>query len=193
MSSPLTIVSLAIMLVTTLTILWSPRWRWVIAALALQYVAVFILVSQMWPLSLAAVKLITGWMAGAVLGASHQGNLSEPPALSVAGRLFRIMGGLLVFVVIFSITLEPQNWLPIDRAPLAGGLILIGMGLFQLGLASKPFSVIVGLLTALSGFEIIYAAVVTSVLVAGLLSVVTLGLALAGAYWMVPVSEEEAS
>ncbi len=41
---------------------------------------------------------------------------------------------------------------------------------------------IIGLLTALSGFEILYAAVETSVMVAGLQAIVTLGLALIGAY-----------
>jgi hypothetical protein len=191
MTSPLEIVSIVIVVITTLTILWGPRGRWVIAALALQYAGVFILVSQIWPLSLAAVKLITGWMAGAVLGASQPGTHTEQYSLSFAARLFRIMGGAFVLVVVFSIALAPQDWLPIGQAHLVGGLILIGMGMFQLGLASKPLSVIVGLLTALSGFEVIYAAVVPSVLVAGLLAVVSLGLALAGAYWMVPVSEEE--
>lgn len=192
MSGPLSIASLVVVILTTMTILWAPRWRWLIAALAFQYIAVFILVSQMWPLSLAAVKLITGWMAGAVLGASQQGLPSGQPGITFAGRLFRLLGGLLVFVVVFSVTQQAQGWLPIAPAPLAGGLILIGMGLFQLGLSSKPLPVIVGLLTALSGFEVIYAAVVTSVLVAGLLTIVTLGLALTGAYWMVPVSEGEA-
>lgn len=191
MSSPLGLVAIAILTITSLTILWGPRGRWVISALALQYIAVFILVSQMWPLSLAAVKLIAGWMAGAVLGASQQGSHVERQSLSIAGRLFRIAGGIFVLVVVFSITLTPQDWLPISQAQLAGGLILMGMGLFQLGLATRPLAVIVGLLTTLSGFEVIYAGVVTSVLVTGLLAAVSLGLALAGAYWLTPVGEEE--
>ncbi len=191
MSSPLSFAALGLVLITTITILWGPRWRWLIAALALQYLAVFILVSQIWPLSLAAVKLITGWMAGAVLGASQPEAPSEEPGVSFAGRLFRVLGGLLVFVVVLSITQEARNWLPIAPAPLTGGLILIGMGLFQLGLTSNPLRIIIGLLTALSGFEVLYAALVTSVLVTGLLTVVTLGLALSGAYWMAPLSEGE--
>lgn len=192
MSEPLSFVPLGLVVLTTMTVLWRPRWRWLIVALALQYLAVFILINQVWPLSLAAVKLITGWMAGAVLGASYQGIPAERGGLSFAGRLFRVLGGFLVIAVIFSVTQNAQKWLPISPAPLAGGLILIGMGLFQLGLSSQPLPIIIALLTALSGFEVIYAAVVSSVLVAGLLAIVTLGLALTGAYWMVPVSEGEA-
>jgi hypothetical protein len=47
-------------------------------------------------------------------------------------------------------------------------------------------------LTALAGFEILYAAVESSALVTALLAVVNLGLALAGAYFM-NVNQEEPS
>lgn len=183
--------SLILVMLTTLIILWGPRWRWVIGALALQYAAVFLLVSQIWPLSLAAVVLISGWMAGAVLGASQHELDTDRQIIPIAGRLFRVFGGFVVYVLVFSLTQQPVDWLPIANIPLASGLILIGMGLLQLGLASRPLPVIIGLLTTLSGFEVIYAALVSSVLVTGLLTVVTLGLALAGAYWMVPPGEEE--
>jgi hypothetical protein len=46
-------------------------------------------------------------------------------------------------------------------------------------------------LTLLSGFEILYATVETSILLAGLLTVVNLGLALAGAYLMTATPSEE--
>jgi len=52
--------------------------------------------------------------------------------------------------------------------------------------------VIVGLLTVLAGFEIMYAAVESSALVTALLAVVNLGLALAGAYFM-NVNQEKPS
>jgi hypothetical protein len=63
-----------------------------------------------------------------------------------------------------------------------GSFILMSIGLLQLSLTSHPLRVIIGLLTALSGFEIIYAVIETSILVAGLLAVINLGLALVGAY-----------
>ena len=63
-----------------------------------------------------------------------------------------------------------------------GAMLLIGMGLLHLGVTTRPLRVLLGLLTTLSGFELLYAAVENSVLVAGLLALVTLGLALVGAY-----------
>ncbi|OGO38205.1 MAG: hypothetical protein A2Z03_07645 [Chloroflexi bacterium RBG_16_56_8] len=67
----------------------------------------------------------------------------------------------------------------------AGSVLLIGMGLIHLGITSQILRLILGLLTVLSGFEIMYAAVEGSILVAGLLAVVNLGLALLGSYLLV--------
>jgi hypothetical protein len=71
-----------------------------------------------------------------------------------------------------------------------GSFILISFGLLQLSLTSHPFRVIIGLLTSLSGFEIIYAAIETSTLVTGLLAGVNLGLALVGAYMLIAPTME---
>jgi len=191
MNDLVSIVSLIVIIITTLTIIWAGGWRWILISLALQYIAVFLLVSQVWPISLAAIKLITGWMAAAVLGASHQTVELQEKQIPLSGKIFRILAGCLMFVLVFSVAREAQKWIPLEVLSLTGGLILIGMGLFQLGLAGKPLNLIVGLLTTLSGFEVIYAAVVSSVLVTGLLSLVTMGIALVGAYWMISPSLEE--
>jgi hypothetical protein len=60
-----------------------------------------------------------------------------------------------------------------------------------LGFSTEILPTILGILTAFAGFEVIYNALETSALVAGLLSLVTLGIALAGAYLLVaPLIEE---
>ena len=72
--------------------------------------------------------------------------------------------------------------------------MLFRSGLFHLGMTSDVLRVVIGLLTILAGFEILYAAVETSILVAALLSAATLGLALAGSYLILqsnPEVEEE--
>jgi hypothetical protein len=56
------------------------------------------------------------------------------------------------------------------------------MGLLQLGMTTQTIKVIIGLLTVLAGFEVFYATIESSVLVAGLLAMITIGLAAAGAY-----------
>jgi hypothetical protein len=72
-------------------------------------------------------------------------------------------------------------------------MILIALGLLHLGLTSQPFRVVLGLLTVLSGFEILYAAVESSILITGLLAAVTLGLAMLGAYLITAPTLEETS
>jgi hypothetical protein len=66
------------------------------------------------------------------------------------------------------------------------------MGLIHLGITSRVFRVVLGLLTALCGFEIIYAAVESSILVAGLLAITNLGLGLTGSYLLLAASSAEA-
>ena len=69
------------------------------------------------------------------------------------------------------------------EAPVLGGSIMLAaMGALQIGSSSRTSRVILGLLTFLTGFEVFYAAVEGSILVSGLLSVVTLGLGLVGAH-----------
>jgi hypothetical protein len=65
------------------------------------------------------------------------------------------------------------------------------MGLLHLGVTNHILRVTIGLMTALSGFEILYATVENSVLVAGLLAIINLGLALAGSYLLIASNAEE--
>ena len=58
-------------------------------------------------------------------------------------------------------------------------------------MSSQIARVIFGLLTVLAGFEVLYAAVEGSILVAALLAGVTLGLGLVGAYLLVASTPEE--
>jgi hypothetical protein len=51
--------------------------RWMTGILALQYIGVFLLVSVSWPLEIAVVKLVAGWMSAAVLFLSFS-SLSAP-------------------------------------------------------------------------------------------------------------------
>ena len=72
-----------------------------------------------------------------------------------------------------------------------GGLLLIGMGIFYLGLSDLPFRVAIGILTFLSGFEILYATLERSPLTAGFLALLTLSIALISSYLM-SISNDEA-
>jgi len=188
--------ALTLIFITSILLLLGRDWRWIVAALALQYVGVFMLVALSWPLEMAVVKVITGWMAGAVLGvgvAIVPLTSQEEGRFWPSGRLFRLLAVGLVALVIFSSSPKIAERLPnVGLEVVLGSLILIGNGLLNLGLTTHPFRVAVGLLTLLSGFEILYAALEVSALVAGLLAGVNLGLALVGAFLMVVPSMEAA-
>ena len=179
---------------TSIYILISRDWRYCIAALTLQYIGVFLLVDAFWPIELAVVKMVTGWMVAAILVVamvSIPDNWSEFSRSQKYGSVFRILAASIFILTITSLVLNSENWLAMINLPIRwGSFFLVGIGLLQLSLTSHPMRVVIGLLTALSGFEIIYAAVETSTLVSGLLAGVNIGLALVCAYLLIAPSME---
>jgi hypothetical protein len=185
---------------------------WSVALLAIQYVGVFVLVSSEWPFPMALSILMAGWISAFILGFAIYSLLREEPdgsdasdagkqtagisfayGTTISARIFRLLAGILVGLGALSATPIVLEWVPgIALAPAVGALILIGLGLLQLALTSHPIRVIIGLLTIISGFEIIYAVVERIALVAGLLAGVTMGLALLGVYLLFQSSIEEA-
>ena len=177
---------LGFLLSTSAGLLISRDWRLELGLLGLQYMGVFWLTSQHWPISMTAIKLVTGWMAIATLGITRL-NLKDIEAdqeqFWPQGRLFRLFAAGVVTVIVATSAPSVEGIIPgIGLPVIYGSLILIGLGMLHLGMTAQPFRVILGLLTVLSGFEALYAALESSVLVAAMLSVVDLGLAMVGAY-----------
>lgn len=211
------------------------EYRWSIILLAMQYIGVFVLVAASWPLTLAVIKLIAGWIAAAVLSLAinsapevrqslqneqfYQRPLDQPLTTLAATQkrrnaqstrkgvsqilayiLFCAIAAVLVGIGVWSNTPLLAQWLPeqsgisnINLLSAGAGMALIGFGLLKLGLNAHTFPTIISLLTTLSGFEIIYAQVQSSALVAGLLAGLQLALALVGAYLLLaPFMEEQA-
>lgn len=184
-----------LLLITALYILVNQDWRWAIAALGLQYVWAFLLLMASWPIELAVVKLVTGWIAASVLGLTRVNLPQTPPATgSVPSSVaFRLLSAGLVVLMVLGAAPRLTDW---SRAfgiyPAWGGLLLIGIGLLQIALRSGFFRSALGLLTLFAGFEILYAAVEASTLVTGLLAAVNLGIALVGSYLLAaPTLEAE--
>ncbi|OGO65904.1 MAG: hypothetical protein A2029_12240 [Chloroflexi bacterium RBG_19FT_COMBO_47_9] len=179
---------------TSIFILVSQDWRYCIVALAIQYFGVFLLLYSSLPVETAIVKIVAGWMAGAILGIavySGPGIWRKPDYSLKFGPVFRIMAAAMIALAITSLVFSSESWLLMISTPIRwGSFILIGIGLLQLSLSSNPLRVIIGLLTALSGFEILYAVIESSILVMGLLAGVNLGLALVGAYLLIAPTME---
>lgn len=206
---PLSTVAYILIVLAAMVILIFGDWRITAGALGVQYLAAFVLVTLSWPIGMAVVKLIAGWMATAVIALakhSHKdthrsswyasrirlqqqktGTISEP----TASLFFRGVAGLLIVLLIFILapTLQAGVFPQVDLMIVQGGLMLMGMALMQLGVNSDPYQIIISLLSFLVGFEVIHAALELSTLLAGLFVLVNLGLALVGVYFMINVGE----
>lgn len=182
-------VAVIILLFTSTGMLISQNWRFSLGLLALQYLAMFWLVTLHWPLGMATVKLVTGWMAAVILGLTSLNipEQSEPADTSLPqGRAFHLLAAAMIILLLFVLAPQVQTLIPGIRLPVViSSLLLVGLGLLHLSLTSQIFRIILALLSILSGFEILYAAVESSILLAGLLATTNLGLALAGAYLLI--------
>jgi len=182
-------IAVALIVFTSVSLLLARDWRWSMSLLAIQYVAMFVLALQHWPLGMASVKVVAGWMAAAILGMTRSGlsneNLNEEN-IWPRGRLFRIFAAGIVVIIVAGTTPSVDTIMAdAGFAVTTGSLLLIGMGLLHLGITTHVLRLTIGLMTVLSGFETIYSAVEGSVLVAALLAVITLGLALVGSYLLI--------
>jgi hypothetical protein len=192
--NPIVLGAVILVSLTSIYILVGSDWRYCIGALAMQYVGVFMMVYTSWPLEMAIAKMVAGWMAGAILGIAMTNvpdTWRDSEKSIKFGPIFRILAALMLALTITSLVIHTATWLSMISIPILwGSFILISFGLLQLSLTSHPLRVIIGLLTSLSGFEIIYAAIETSTLVTGLLAGVNLGLALVGAYILIAPTME---
>lgn len=194
-SDSVVLIAVALVVLTSLYNLISRDWRSSIGGLALQYIGIFILVFVSWPLEMAVAKMLAGWMAGVILWVAMTYVPDAWPDTEKSikfGVIFRVLVALILALAVTSLVIQSEKWLSNISAPIRwGSFMLVGMGLLQLSLTSHTLKIIIGLLTALSGFEIIYAAIESSTLVTGLLAGVTLALALAGAYLLIAPSIEK--
>ena len=183
-------VAVGLILTTSTVILIDRDWRVSLGALAVQYIAAFWLITRHLPFVMGSAKLITGWMVVAALGMTR---LGLPPAedekddsFLPRGQWFRVVLVCVVAFVTAGATPRIESAIPgLGWQVIAGSLLLIGAGVIHLGITSNTLNVILGLLTMLMGFEVLYAAIETSILVTGLLAVTNLGLGIVGSYLLI--------
>jgi hypothetical protein len=183
-------IAVGLILATSTAILINRDWRLSLGALAVQYVAAFWLITRHLPFVMGSAKLITGWMVVAALGMTRLGLPStedeKEETILPHGAWFRVT--LVCIIALFTLGATPrvESAIPgLGWQVIAGSLILMGAGVVHLGLTSDPLNVIIGLLTMLTGFEILYAAIESSILVAGLLAITNLGLGIVGSYLLI--------
>jgi hypothetical protein len=183
-------IAVGLMFATSTAILINRDWRLSLGALALQYAAAFWLITRHLPFVMGSAKLITGWMVVAALGMTCLGLPStedeKNESVLPRGQWFRVILMCVIAFVSVGATPRIESMIPgLGWQVIAGSLLLIGAGVVHLGMTSDTLNVILGLLTMLSGFEILYAAIESSILVTGLLAVINLGLGIAGSYLLI--------
>ncbi len=194
---PLILVAIILISIAATYILIGKNWRYALIALAIQYIGVFLMVNTFWPTQVSIVKMIAGWMSAAILGIAMISIPADSRDMEKSmhfGPFFRISAAIILILTIASLVLRSSSWPIMLTSPVKwGSFILISFGLLQLSLSSHPLRVIIGLLSMLSGFEVIYAALEASTLVTGLLAGVNIGLALVGAYLIIAPTMEAVS
>ena len=183
-------IAVVIVAVTSVGLLLARDWRWLIIFLSTQYFGMLILTLTHWPLGMASVKVVAGWMSAAILGMTRSGlpreNKAERQSVLPRGRMFRLFAAGIVILVVATATPRVDTIMAdAGYAVTTGSLLLVGMGLLHLGVTNHVLRVTIGLMTVLSGFEILYATVEGSILVAALLAIINLGLALVGSYLLI--------
>lgn len=183
-------IAVGVMAATSAAVLINRDWRLSLGALAVQYLAAFWLVTRHLPFVMGSTKLITGWMVVTALGMTRLGLQSTADEKEndhlPHGQWFRVILIFIVMLVTAGATPRIEASIPgLGMPVIAGSLLLIGVGLAHLSTTSDTLNVILGLLTMLTGFEVLYAAIESSILVAGLLAITNLGLGLTGSYLLI--------
>ena len=191
MSETLRTVLAVILLLSAAINLVRRQWTLNIFALGLQYICIFLLILEVRSAFLAGIKLIVGLMVSLMLYLTLKSSgLIESILLRrhvTSGEIFRGTIALLLALISFlaAPALQQSAFPQSSQLLLTASLGLILFGLFQMGTITEPLYLVIGLLTFLSGFELLYASLEFSRLLEALLTAVNLSLALVGSFFIV--------
>jgi hypothetical protein len=191
MSETLRTVLAGILLLSAAINLVRRQWTLNIFALGFQYICIFLLILEVRSAFLAGIKLIVGLMVSLMLYLTLKSSgLIESTLLRrhvTSGEIFRGTIALLLALISFlaAPALQQSVFPQSSQLLLTASLGLILFGLFQMGTITEPLYLVIGLLTFLSGFELLYASLEFSRLLEALLTAVNLSLALIGSFFIV--------
>lgn len=170
-------------------------WRASVAALAVQAVLTALLYTLLLPAQLIGAKLLVGlfvallyFVTGAQLSvfAEDQPPSGEGPwwrRLQLRSQaLFRLFAVLMVAVASTQVSVQLQGVFQVPALVADAGVLLVGLGLLNLGLSNSPFLTGLGLTTLLMGFGLFYSAVEPALAVMAMLAGVDFAVALAASY-----------
>lgn len=175
------LIILSIILSGAILVLEDRRYR--LAVLAVIELIGFILIVQIWPIALALVKLISGWMGIALLSfAFIPSDIKKESNEPIPSKIFRLMLGVFGWIIVLTSIQGLNEWLPISYTNLFIGLIFFIIGMISLSLGLKTFDIILSLLVFLQGFDIIYSSLEGSALVTAMFAVIIISICLTGSF-----------
>lgn len=196
--APLMLPALIGLLITSALLTVTTDWRLTFATLAAQYLLSAVLIAQAVIVQVAAVRAVAGLLVVLILvmtgrqvnfgraGASAPGDVRRSRLAALrqiefqTNLPFRVIAILLVMLAAWYAVTGLGYVLP--GVPLSvnlAGIVLVALGLLNLGLTEEPMNAGVGLLMALNGFQLLYTPIESSRVVAALLAAVDFGLTLA--------------
>src|SRR5512133_1680575 len=96
-------IAVLVIVITSIGLLLTRDWRWNISLLAVQYLAMFVLTLQHWPLGMASVKVVAGWMSAAILGMTRSSLTTAEfteEDIWPRGRPFRLFAAGIVALIV---------------------------------------------------------------------------------------------
>jgi hypothetical protein len=176
-------------------------WRVSITALAVQYMLVGMLFTQVLTPALAGLQIVVGLLACLVLALTARhvawGRRERRPVATISGPArrfnvqrwlptglpFRLVAALMVVVAAYTIARRPGYQLPeVSDFVNMASYMLMALGLLALGLTEEPLKAGLGLLTFLAGFQLFYYALEQALVLIGFFGAASLMLALATAH-----------
>lgn len=189
MDNWINLIPILILAAACLFIMLTEGWLKVMLGYVIIYVSSFSVIVQYWSFSFSLVKLLTGLMSLVVLGISISKYNPIPIRKTTAQRVFGLVALIMVFIIIAFMVYRISNYLSIALEIVLSSLIIIIFGVLQLGIVHELYKTILAILIIFFGFELIFSANESSLLVNGLITLVTLLIALIGSYMMVNVFE----
>ena len=171
-------------------------WRLSCVALLAVYASVAVLVAPLVLLEVVAVKVLVGLLVvGILVLTSAQLRFGRPDGPASPGRrlpfeastnfAFRVVAAVMAAAAAWYLAAMAGFVLPgLDGAPAtnSAALLLLALGLLNIGLTEEPMNAGMGLLVVFLGFELFYAAVEPSLAVMALLAGVEFAIALSISY-----------
>lgn len=173
---------LVILMGATILLLVEERWQRLLIAFSALYFGEFLLLIQYLPFGMALAKLITGVVAAVILYISRSEISLESLETNRSTIVFKSVSLLFFWVVSFITAGGLVSLIPLNYETICAAMMVIFSGLLVLGMNNHPMKVTMGILILYAGFDLVYGAVESSILVNGLLAVTTLLIALVGVY-----------